>query len=242
MKIGVRGHDIPATSAEDFCRKLNDLGVNNIQLALPKSFPDLPLTKDGVAPLAACLASHGIHVSVLSCYIDPLTPEGQETFLHFLSLAPCFSPDVVATETATATSPSFETEAHYQAMLAAAKRFAKEAATQKVFFGFEAVKGMPLFAPNVMKRLQEELNSPWFRFIFDPANLIDTQDKSTQQRIFNEVLTDCGDFIVAIHDKAMPHIDCSQVFSFAKTHPHITVITEGLCGAALAKELTLLRK
>ena len=39
LRIGVRGHDVPAENADSLCSQLCALGVDEIQLVVHKSFP-----------------------------------------------------------------------------------------------------------------------------------------------------------------------------------------------------------
>ena len=91
MRIGVRGHDITADTAWALCKKLDVLGVHEIQLVTHKSFPGFVYSEETVCDIAASFQRHGIHAAVYGCYIDPLSDEGQARFHEHIRYAQHFS-------------------------------------------------------------------------------------------------------------------------------------------------------
>ena len=100
MRIGLRGHDVSADNPEELCRKIVALGVNEIQLVVHKSFPDFQYNAENIQVLANVFVQNHIQVAVYGCYIDPLTPSGQERFLEHIRYAKKLNADVIATESA----------------------------------------------------------------------------------------------------------------------------------------------
>ena len=91
MILGTRAHDIQADSALDLCRKLKSIGMDTIQFAPHKSFPDLVYSEQAIREIAGIFHENGIHTAVYGAYIDPCTPEGVERFLEQIKYAAILS-------------------------------------------------------------------------------------------------------------------------------------------------------
>ncbi len=241
MRVGSRGHDIEASSPQEFCDKLHALSIKEIQLSIDKSFPIYTSSKEKIKELADTLLKNDIHVAVFSCYIDPLTASGQEKFLQYMEYVSMFNADVIATETATTVSSEFETEENYEKLLSVARIFAKKAEELNIGFAFEPVKNMPLYSCETTLRLLGDVGSQNMKIVFDPANLIDETNIVRQNDIFSDMISLVGKSISTLHFKSAPDIEYELPLDFVKNNPSVTVITEGICDEELVKALGFLR-
>ena len=89
LRIGVRGHDVPAENVDSLCSQLCALEVNEIQLVVHKSFPQFIYNRKHIETLAETFQNSGIHIAVYGCYIDPLSAgTGAVPRAHPLCAAP----------------------------------------------------------------------------------------------------------------------------------------------------------
>ncbi|NEG95653.1 TIM barrel protein [Bifidobacterium sp. SMB2] len=139
INFGARGHDVTdADTPEKLARGLAEYGVHNVQLALPRQFPDLA-GAERINPgmgsyFRRVLGECGVDIAVLGCYINMTHPDDatRETLLRrfeaYLANARFFGAPVVASETGSVdadpgrfTEENF-TEEMYQRSLASVRR------------------------------------------------------------------------------------------------------------------------
>lgn len=228
INIGIRGHDICANDIRDLCARLNRLDMHEIQFAPSKSFPDAALTEDSVREMKQMLDSCGIHVAVYGCYIDPLSPEGEQTFLRHMEFAAILEAGAIGTETALAQSPANETEEKYRAIVKTVSRWVKWGEALHIPVGIEAVTGFPIHSVEKTARLLEDIPYEYLKIIWDPANLIEEANASRQQSIFEEGLKWYGRHIVAVHYKDRPDISYRESIDYCRNHPDIPILLEGI--------------
>lgn len=174
MVLGVRAHDINAVSASELCRKLKDVGVNAIQFAPHKSFPDLIYTESSIREIAEIFHENNICTAVYGCYIDPCTPEGMKRFLKHIEYAAILKAKMIATETALSAEED-DSGAKYGALADIFRRFVEKAEKFGINVGVEAVMGHPLSTPELTRALLDKVGSDRLRVILDPVNLAQGQ-------------------------------------------------------------------
>ena len=233
MRIGIRGHDVPAESPEALCQKLQQLGVNEIQLVAHKSFPDFQYTERGVRALADVFNQYGISVAVYGCYIDPLTEAGRLRFLEHITYAKILNAGAIATESAVGITDLQEDEMVYGQLVDVFKEFAACAEEQGVRMAIETVAVHPICSPEKTKGLLQDVNSDNFHVILDPVNLMKYENDPMFEEYTRKAISLYGDKIIAVHWKHSEIIDKNPAIAFLQATASAVLITEGLTGETL---------
>ncbi len=219
LSFGMRGHDTKATDIESLAEILEGVGAEHVQLALKKSFKDVKWRNSVLSPelgryIKKTLDEHGIRVSVLGCYINPVNPDESkrreeiEWFKAHLKFAKYLGCDMVGTETGFYnTKEETHTEENYQRFLRSMREIVDCAEKLGSIVGVETVTKHSMFNPKMTKRFLDEINSPNVTIIYDPVNISDINDKEEQHKIVDEVYSLYGDRIGILHFKDYEVID-----------------------------------
>ena len=211
-EFGLRGHDIGNT-LDEMCENAKKYGVKNLQFAMAKTcnninFDEIGFDEKVANEIKAKLDEYGLHVSVLGCYIDPINPNDEvrntqlTRFKNFISYAKVFGADMIATETGfLGTQEETRSEETYQFLLNNLRPLAKEAEDKGVMMAIEMVWIHPMYCPQRMKRLLEDLNSPNVCVIVDMSNLTYPETRNNQCDTMNDCFDLLGDNIRGIHLK-----------------------------------------
>jgi sugar phosphate isomerase/epimerase len=211
MKIGVRGHDFGAKSPEELAELYGALGVETVQLAIPKAVAGVEsyaaVTDRLLARIADSFRAGGIGVAVLGCYIEPALPDraAREAQLAVFErgayCAGALGAGCVATET-TAYSGGEDGRARQfddlcrslDAMMAMAQRHGARLAVEPVAFH---TMNTPRLARRVM-RMFEGIGA-----IFDPVNLLAPElcGAQAQDGLWREAIECFGPETLAMHVK-----------------------------------------
>lgn len=235
-EFGLRGHDI-ANNFSDMCKKASENNITNLQFALAKTVTDVNFDEVGYSTELAQkikqeLDNHGLTVSVLACYINPIdanvaSRERQLTrFANFISYAKAFDATVIGTETGVLVKPDnphvvdverTHSEEIYQLFLSSLKPLVKKAEQEGVTIAIEPVALCPIRSAKVMKRLLEDVNSDNLEVILDFSNIITTENYTTQTEMIDEAFDLLGDKIRVIHLKDFNVKDGVKAFAPAGT-------------------------
>lgn len=213
-KIGVRGHDYGALMPKALCETLKKDGYKALHLALKKSFGEMEtyLGEDQAKSLGTLLKNEAVKLSVLGCYLnysqfdeEKRQANLQKCFRH-LERAHDFGAACIASETFTLNSdnkrhPEDLTEIGYSRVVESYQQIMAKAEKEAVDFAVEPVALHIINTPQRLQRLKEDLNSPRFKVIFDPVNLITPDNYQDQRTIMDEMLTLFKDEIIVLHAK-----------------------------------------
>ena len=214
MNFGTRAHDTQTKDIHELSERLKKAGIYNIQLALKKSMPNF---KEGsFSPLYAknigkIFYDNNINISVLGCYINPSCTDREslknqlEFFVENLKFAKFMGADMVGLETGFVGEKlnieENRSEEVYQYLLKNMKYLVSMAEKLGVMIGIEGVSCFVVNDCKKMKRLLDDLDSPNVCVIFDPVNLLDTDNYTDQDSIIKEAFEILGDKIGVIHLK-----------------------------------------
>jgi sugar phosphate isomerase/epimerase len=235
IQFGMRAHDIcakaPVTEVLD---RIQALGVQNIQLAMGKSFSDLNVEPGHYSAglgyyIGTELRKRNIHVSILGCYINPADPREEvrlysvQKFIEHLKYAKEIGADMVGTETGRADPamkvvPETDTEENYQRVLDSFLRIRDAAEKLGVMVGVEGVFNHTLCSPEKMQRFLKDIDSVNFDVILDAVNLIPPEaefDAERQNAIIHQAFSLYGDRISALHLKDFVFEGADQKFRHA---------------------------
>ena len=233
MRIGIRGHDISAENIRDLCEKLKELGVDEIQLVVHKSFPSFVYNNRQIENLARIFAEHQIHIAIYGCYIDPLNPDGRARFHEHIRYAQMLGAGAIATESAVGITDLQDNESIYQQLVSVFRCFAEDAKANNVRCAIETVCVRPICSPEKTARFLRDVGNDNLYAILDPVNLVASPDDLNRVRKATEAIELYGHRIIAVHWKDEVVDLKDPVLAFARDNERVTVITEGLSGEKL---------
>jgi len=217
INLGIRAHDVKASSLDELVQTVKDKGLSCVQLALAKSFPELNTSLGSLSPglaknIGNVFQQMNIQIAVLGCYINMIHPDQQERqkaldrFKEHIRYARDFGCSVVGTETGNVhakmgfTVENFR-EKPFLDVVESVKELVNEAEKFGVIVGIEAGVNHPIYNPMLLKRLLDEVNSHNLQIIFDPVNLLTVENYIYQDEIFKEAIELFGDRIIIVHCK-----------------------------------------
>ncbi|ALM54308.1 sugar phosphate isomerase/epimerase family protein [Halomonas huangheensis] len=216
MALGIRGHDLSATSPHQLASEIAQRGLGCLQLALPRSF-NIGTSVGELTPglahkVGKAFQANDVQIAVLGCYINIIHPDIDirsaelERFKEYIRFCRDFGCGVVGTETGNVneeiayTTDNFNEQA-FQAVVESVKLLVAEAEKYGVIVGIEPGVNHPIYSPQTMHRLLEEVGSSNLQVIFDPTNLITIDNHEDQQQIFQQALDLWGENIIVLHAK-----------------------------------------
>ncbi|MBP3362123.1 MAG: sugar phosphate isomerase/epimerase [Clostridia bacterium] len=214
LRFGVRGHDFDAAGFTELSIKCAETGVENIQLAIKKSFPDFRkglFTPAYARKMKSILDMNNIHVSVLGAYIRSVHFDVEnrfnelDYFIEQLKYAKFMDADMVGLETTFVGEDNSrsrnQTENAYRFCLESLGILVEAAEKLGVMIGIEGVEQHIINTPEKMARLVNDLASPNVGVIFDPVNYISASNYTKQADMMKEQFELLGDLTYAVHIK-----------------------------------------
>jgi sugar phosphate isomerase/epimerase len=224
FNLTVRGHDLTGHfSIETLPPKIKAMGISNVQLALPISFPELPSQPENLSPgygtyVKNEFANSDIQIAILSCYINIIHPDLaiRETLLQkfesYVKHAKYFGASMVATETGNVlpeiryTEENFTKEA-FNLALASINRLVQCAERHHTLIAIEPGLNHPIYSVDKMAELIQLIDSDFMGVILDATNLITAENYLAQKEIVAEAFQRFGNKIIAIHLKDFIVVD-----------------------------------
>lgn len=255
LNLGIRAHDIQATTINELIQKLQHWNLKHVQLAPQKSFPALIKKPHDVTPGLAryfrqTLQEANIHISVLGCYINMVASEQNvrqdelAKFYHFIHLLRDFDASMIATETGSVgtgyTTANFTDDAFCQTVQSV-ELMLRQAEKCGATIAIEAGQNHPIHTPDRLFNLIQTAPNANLRVILDCANLMSPENAGRQEQIFQHAIDLLGDRIVAIHLKdfileanqikfvplGQGDLNLKTILTYVKHYkPHIHVLME----------------
>lgn len=217
MRIGVRAHDFGKLSADALAERVASKGLACIQLTLHEAIEGMRNAPGRLNPgMAYCIGEAfrklGIQIAVLSCYINPIHPDEDERkrqiglFKEHLRFVRDFGCAVVATETGSVNldfsfHPRNHSEESFQVMLQSLSAIVEEAERFGVLVAVEGVANFVACDPGKIRRMLDSIASNNLQILFDPVNLLTSENYPRCDALIEESFALFGDRIVAVHAK-----------------------------------------
>ncbi|MGM0124644.1 hypothetical protein IGI37_002038 [Enterococcus sp. AZ194] len=218
--LTVRGHDLSGNHSyvsASLPKKIKEVGIHNVQLALAMSFPDLSSGKENLSPgfgtyMKNKFMEQDVQIAILSCYINMIHPnpkireEVLQKFESYLKYAKYFGASMVASETGNVleeivyTEKNFTEEAFEQAV-DSIQRLVDCGEKHGMMVGIEPGLNHPVYSVEKMNEVVQRIRSDYLGVIIDATNLITAENYTEQTSILQEAFTLFGENIVAIHLK-----------------------------------------
>ncbi|WP_054788475.1 TIM barrel protein [Gracilibacillus dipsosauri] len=217
LNLGIRAHDITYQDPEQIAEEVSSKGLGSVQLALAKSFPNLPTQTGALSPgfgkyMYQAFSKKKVNIAILGCYINMIHPNVEKRkqllarFKEHIRFAKDFGCSIVGSETGNIreqmgyTEDNFTEEA-FQKVVKSIRELVEEAKKWGIIVGIEGGINHPIHTPQLMRRLLDEVPSSQLQVIFDPANFMSMENYQNQAKVFQESFELFGERIVAIHAK-----------------------------------------
>jgi L-ribulose-5-phosphate 3-epimerase len=231
IRLGVRAHDFGKLPAEELAVRIAAKGLACVQLALSKAIAGIDLHPGDLNPglafhIGQAFHRHGLQIAVLGCYVNPIHPDLEMRrallglFKEHLRFARDFDCGLVALETGSITAdyayhPDNHSEPVFQMFLASLSSLVEEAEKFGVLVGIEGVTTHVVSTPARMSRVLDTIGSNNLQVVFDPVNLLSSENYREQDRIINEAFDLYGDRIAVVHAKDF--IIADRIFKAVRT-------------------------
>ena len=213
MILGLRAHDFGRHEPEELVKRISDAGFETAQLALLKAISGIECFEDinerVLERVRRAFENRSITIGVLGCYMEiGLTDKEARLaevakFLLGIEHGVAVGADLVGTETSWfVPEDESKREPAYQGLKDSVLRMVERAEKLEIDIGVEPVAVHTMNSAQITRRLLDEIGSKRLRVIFDPINLIKTQeDIDNQLMLINHFLDILGDDIAAVHIK-----------------------------------------
>jgi L-ribulose-5-phosphate 3-epimerase len=217
MNLGIRAHDIEASSIEELVGTVSQKGLSSVQLALGKSLKNVNTGLGSLSPgfgryIGDAFRKKDIQIAVLGCYINMIHPDqterrkALERFKEHIRFARDFGCNIVGTETGNVHakmgySEDNFTEKAFLEVVESVRELVAEAEKFGVMVGIEGGINHPVHSPQLMKKLLNSIHSNNLQVIFDPVNYMTPENYDKQEDVFKQSMELFGDRIVILHAK-----------------------------------------
>ena len=273
MNLGVRAHDFGKLPVEELARQIAAHGLNCIQLAPVKALAGFDNDTAGIdlgfaAEVRETFRRHGIHISVLGCYInlgdrDTASRRPQlERFKHHLRAAKAFGCPIVGTETGSLNSdysrhPDNGGDEAFGIVLESVRELVREAEQCDSIVCIEAVERYVISSPQRLRRLVDEIASPHLKVIYDPVNLLWSTNCDHEAAILDDAHRLLGEHVRILHAKdytienntfrelsaGQGRLNYRKVLRWVKDHhPDIDVLLENTHPASIARTVDFMQQ
>lgn len=208
--FGMRGHDL-GDSFEDMCKNADATNVRDLQFALAKTMSDIDFDTKGYsedisAKVTESFRKYDINVSVLGCYIDPITQQTLDTqlsrFENFIRYARDFNATVIGTETGSLGSiEANHSDEGFKRFIKSLERLVPVAEKYNVNIGIEPVWVHTVYSVETMQRVLDYFKSDNLNVIFDPVNLLYDENHMKHSYIVEQAIDTFGSKIKSVHLK-----------------------------------------
>jgi len=215
LRLGIRAHDLPATSLDELLQQANQYHFTNFQFAPLKlaslGLGNVQLTSGLANAIFTKMQKQGRSVSLLGCITNLADPDSDNRlaeihrFENFMSVARYFGNAIVATETGSVSTIGYTTdnfkEPAFERVVASVRTITASAEKLGTLFAIEPGDNHPIHYLDTTLRLLQAVDSPNLKLVFDPVNLITKTNYQEQDQLVDDFLTEFADKIVAVHLK-----------------------------------------
>ena len=186
----IRAHDLAARGEDEIVKRLDELGLDGIQLVAYKSidgvsYTEGSLSRERAEEINATLTSRGKSVALVGAYFNPVHPNeekrqhGVKMFEEYLSLATSLGCDVVGSETGSYMGDPWgfhednRKEEARERVVEVFSGLADVAASHGVRVGIEGAFNHVCYSPDVLAEVVDRIACENVGIIFDLYNYLD---------------------------------------------------------------------
>lgn len=218
MKLCVRAHDLGVKGEEKIIGRLDELGLDGIQLVAYKALEGISyvpdsMTRERAEAFRAAFAAAGKTVPLIGAYFNPVHPNvkkienGIAVFKAYLALANTLGCGIVGSETGSYNGepwiyhPQNRTEEALDRVVDTFSQLCDYAEEQGAAVGIEGAFGHVCYDVKTLARAVKRIGRSNIRIIFDLYNYLDASNVQKRMEILREGLETFGDRICVFHLK-----------------------------------------
>ena len=218
MQLYVRAHDLGVKGEKKITERLDELGLDGVQLVAYKALDGISytpgsMTKERAEEFRSAFSAAGKTVPLIGAYFNPVHPDvkkienGIAVFKDYLSLARTLGCNIVGSETGSYNGepwiyhPQNRTEEAVDLVVSTFSELCEYAEEQGVFVGMEGAFGHVCYDVKTLDRAVKRIGRDNIRIIFDLYNYLDPSNAEKRMDILKEGLETFGDRICVFHIK-----------------------------------------
>ena len=224
MKLFIRAHDLGVKGIDNVVNKLNELGLDGVQLVAYKVLDDVAYTPDGMTEAKAKQIHNALHranksIALIGAYFNPVHSNKEkvatckETFKSYLKYAKTLGCDMVGSETGSFNDdkwtyhPQNRTDEALDTVVETFRELADYAAGQNVNIAMEGAFGHVCYDVDRLKLAIDKINRKNIKVIFDLYNYLDISNVADCYSILEYGLQVFGRQIEIFHIKDFTVVD-----------------------------------
>ena len=218
MKLMIRAHDLAVKGEENIVKRLDELGLDGIQLVAYKSIEGVTykkgsLTAQRATEIGNAVRAAGKSVALIGAYFNPVHPNtekisnGISVFEDYLSLTGALGCDVVGSETGSYMGDPWgyhddnRTKEARDRVVSVFRSLADVAAGYGARVGIEGAFNHVCYSPDVLREVVDRIDRPNVGVIFDLYNYLDISNYRDAYSILKRGHELFGSGIIVYHLK-----------------------------------------
>ena len=218
MKLFIRAHDLGVKGEDAVVARLNELGLDGVQLVAYKVLDDVSyspgaITEERAKAVSEAFKAAGKTIPLIGAYFNPVHPNeekiknGAAVFKDYLKMAKAFGGNIVGSETGSYNGdkwtyhPQNRTEEAVERVIRTFSELCEYAEDCGVNVGMEGAFGHVCHNVKTLERAVKTIGANNIRIIFDLYNYLDKSNVDKMYDILSEGLQTFGDRICVFHIK-----------------------------------------
>lgn len=217
MKICIRAHDLGVKGTEQILRRIDELGLDGVQMVCYKAYDDIPYLPGGITPekaaaIGKAFASRGAMIPLVGAYFNPVHSNKEKAercfqiFAEYLRNCRAMGCGVVGSETGSYSDdpwvyhPRNRTEEAVQAVVATFSQLCDIAADCGSTVAMEGAAGHVCYDVDTLAKARKMMGRPT-KVIFDLFNYMDESNQGDYLKILDRGLDVFAGEILLFHMK-----------------------------------------
>lgn len=222
MKLCIRGHDLGVTGSADILKRLDQLGLDGVQMVCYRVYDNIEylpgsITPEKAASIGNAFSAAGKHIPYVGAYFNPVHSDKTyvenaiSIFSDYLRNCKAMGCDVVGSETGSYNNgawiyhPRNRTEEALQSVVSTFSQLCDVAADCGTTVAMEGAAGHVCWDVDTLARARKMMNRQT-KVVFDLYNFLDESNQGDYLKILEKGLDTFGDDILLFHMK-----DCNFV-------------------------------
>lgn len=218
MKLCIRAHDLGVKGTDAILRRLEELGLDGVQMVCYKAYEDISyrpggITEEKAGAIGEAFAGAGATIPLIGAYFNPVHSDRDKAercftvFAEYLKVASRMGCAVVGSETGSFNDdkwtyhPQNRTEEALQTVVDTFSKLCDIAAEHNAVVGMEGAAGHVCWNVAVLEEAQKRIARPNLQVIFDLYNYLELANQDRYLDILDEGLETFGDRILLFHMK-----------------------------------------
>ncbi|MCM1298254.1 MAG: sugar phosphate isomerase/epimerase [Firmicutes bacterium] len=218
MKLFIRAHDLGVKGEDNVVKRLDELGLNGVQLVAYKVLEDVSYTPGSITSqraeeLSGVFKMAGKTIPLIGAYFNPVHPNeekiknGIAVFKDYLSVANTLDCGIVGSETGSFNGdkwtyhPQNRTDEALKRVISTFSELCRYAEDNNAYVGMEGAFGHVCYDVKTLDKAIKAIGSDNIKVIFDLYNYLDKSNADKMYDILSEGLQTFGDRICVFHIK-----------------------------------------